>query len=368
MKFFKLIVCTLLFAFMTLTSNAQAMQPLRLGVAGLTHDHIAFLMNRNNTGDIRIVGIYEPNTELAYSYAKKWKFDTSLIYTDLNKMLDAAKPEAVVAFGSVFDHLQVVKACAPRHIHVMVEKPLAVNEAHAKEMADLAKQNNIILLTDFETSWYPTTAKAYTLINDSSFVGNIKKVVIHDGHRGPKEIGCTKEFLNWLTDPELNGGGALVDFGCYGANIMTSLMHGQKPLSVTAVTRHYKPLVYPKVEDDATIIVDYPTSQCIIQASWNWPFSRKDMEIYGDKGYIITTDKNNMRIKNKESEPEQQKYISATDVDVYEDPFAYFINVVRGKIKVPEYGFYSLENNLMVVKILEAAKLSAKTGTTVKLQ
>ena len=197
-------------------------------------------------------------------------------------MLDAVKPEAVVAFGSIYEHMAVVEACAPRHIDVMVEKPLATTLQQALQMEALAKKYNIKLLTDFETSWYPSTVKAYELVNDSNYIGNIKKVVIHDGHQGPKEIGVNKEFFNWLTDPIQNGGGALMDFGCYGANLMTYLMHGQQPVSVTAVTQHFKPDIYPKVDDEATIIVSYPTAQCIIQASWNWPFGRKDMEVYGE--------------------------------------------------------------------------------------
>ena len=114
--------------------------------------------------------------------------------------------------------------------------------------------------------------------------------MVHDGHQGPKEIGVNKEFFDWLTDPIQNGGGALVDFGCYGANLMTYLMQGQQPISVTAVTQHFKPGIYPEVDDEATIIVSYPTAQCIIQASWNWPFGRKDLEVYGQIGYIITKD------------------------------------------------------------------------------
>ena len=92
------------------------------------------------------------------------------------------------------------------------------------------------------------------------------------------------EFLSWLTDPEKNGAGALFDFGCYGANLMTWLMNNQRPTSVTAVTQTIKPNIYKQVDDEATIIMEYPSAQAIIQASWNWPYSRKDMEIYGKTG------------------------------------------------------------------------------------
>ena len=96
------------------------------------------------------------------------------------------------------------------------------------------------------------------------------------------------EFLAWLTDPEKNGAGALFDFGCYGANLMTWLMNDARPVSVTAVTQRIKPEIYAKVDDEATIILEYPGAQAIIQASWNWPFDRKDMEVYGRTGQALT--------------------------------------------------------------------------------
>ena len=349
-------------------AQSTTQKPVRLAIAGMTHGHISFILGRKDKGDFQLAGVFEPNTELANKLSKKYGFDPILIFNNLDKMLDEVKPEAVVAFGSIFEHMAVVEACAPRGIHVMVEKPLATNVKHAKRMVELAEKYHIHLLTDYETSWYPTTAKSFQLVNDSNFIGNITKVVIHDGHQGPKEIGCDKVFLDWLTDPVQNGGGALIDFGCYGANLMTYLMKGEKPVSVTAVTQHFKPEVYPKVDDEATIIVSYPKTQCIIQASWNWPYSRKDMEIYGTTGSVITTDNENMRIRNRTMKVEKTERITAKDIAVYVDPFGYFYDVLRGKVKMNDYGLYSLPNNSVVVEILEAARESAKTGKTIVLK
>jgi len=360
-------IVLILFLVTLIPLQAQNTQqkPVRIAIAGMTHAHVGFILNRENHSDMTIVGIYEPNREMAERYAKSYHFNPNLIYDNLETMLDAVKPEAVAAFGSIYEHLAVVEACAPRGIHVMVEKPLATNIEHAIKMQTLAKKHGIFLLTDYETSWYPTTAKSYQLVNDSSFVGVLRKVVIHDGHQGPKEIGCNKEFLEWLTDPIQNGGGAIVDFGCYGANLMTYLTKGQEPICVTAVTRQYKPAVYPKVDDDATIIVTYPTSQCIIQASWNWPFNRKDMEVYGENGYIIAENNKDMRLRNRKMDKEFKTTITSNDIAVVEDPFTYFIGVLRGKISMTDFDLYSLENNMMVVKILDAARESARTGKTV---
>ncbi len=356
-----------LFCILQVQAQNKDNKPLRLAVAGLKHGHSPFIFERKDTVDVVVVGIYEPDEELAARYAKRYHVKKELFYTDLNKMLDAVKPEAVAAYGSIFDHEKAVEACAPRGIHVMVEKPLATTQAQAIHMEQLAKKYNIFLLTDYETAWYPSTAKAYQLVNDSNYVGHVKKVVVHDGHEGPKEIGVGPEFLGWLTDPIQNGGGAVVDFGCYGANLMTFLMGDEKPTSVTAVLRNFKPDVYKKVDDEATIIVSYPTAQCIIQASWNWPFSRKDMEVYGDSGYVITVNSTDMRIRNKKVKAEQNAVVTAKDIAVYTDPFSYFKDVIKGKITMPKNGLYSLENNVQVMRILEAAKLSAKEGRAVKI-
>ena len=349
-------------------AQSKSSTPLRLAVAGISHGHAGWILGRKNNAAITVVGIFEPNKDLSQKSAVKHNLPATLFYSDLNKMLDAVKPEAVVAFGSIYEHMAVVEACAPRGIHVMVEKPLATTVAHAERMEQLAKQHNIHLLTNYETSWYPTTEKTFQLVNDSSYVGTIRKVVIHDGHEGPKEIGVSKEFLDWLTDPVQNGGGALIDFGCYGANLMTYLMKGQEPISVTAVTQQFKPSIYPKVDDEATIILAYPGAQCIIQASWNWPFGRKDMEVYGESGYVLAPGRDVLRVRNSNSSAEKTRQITSKEVKVYEDPFSYFADVVRGKITVPKNGLYSLENNMTVVHILDAARESAKTGKTIVLQ
>lgn len=370
MNFYKNVVNLSLVLLSAFPGNSQKTDsdPIRVAVAGISHGHAAFILGRKPKADMIIVGIYEPNNELAQRYAKKYNFSPSIIYNDLDKMLNAVKPQAVLAFGSIYNHMTVVEKCAPRGIHIMVEKPLATTLPHAKRMEELASRFHIHLLTDYETSWYPSTAKMFQLEQDSNFTGKIRKVVIHDGHQGPKEIGVSPEFLDWLTDPVQNGGGALTDFGCYGANLMTYLMKDEDPVSVTAIAGHYKPAIYAKVEDEATIIVTYPSAQCIIQASWNWPFARKDMEVYGDSGYIITIDNKLMRVRNTRMIKEQPLSVTPSDMAVYTDPFSYFADVIRGKIIIPKRGLYSLENNVQVVRILDAARKSVKSGKTIFLR
>ncbi|MFS8616208.1 MAG: Gfo/Idh/MocA family oxidoreductase [Solitalea sp.] len=341
--------------------------PLRLAIARITHGHAAWIFGSKQTPAVEVVAIYEPDLALARRFREQYDLPENLFYSNLDSMLQSARPEAVAAFGSIYEHLEVVTACAPKGIHVMVEKPLATHVKYALRMERLAREHGIHLLTNFETSWYPTVEKTFQLVADSNFVGKLRKVVVHAGHQGPQEIGVSTEFLTWLTDPELNGGGALMDFGCYGANLMTYLMKGAVPVSVTAVTRQYKPERYPNVNDDATIIVNYHDAQCIIQASWNWPFNRKDLAVYGDSGAIVTHNHSRMEVRNEHTPPRVME-ITASDIPVYENPFVYLADVIRGKEDPGENGLYSLKTNLTVVRILEAARESARTGKTVFLK
>ena len=274
--------------------------PLRVGIVGLTHTHVQGILGRAKRGDIVIVGIAEPNRVLARRYMQQYGLSMDLVYNSLEEMLAKTKLEAVTAFGTIYEHLGVVKACAPKGIHVMVEKPLAVNMNHAQQMATLAQKHHIHLLTNYETTWYSSNNEVYKLVNRDHAVGDIRRMVAHDGHQGPKEIGVNQEFLTWLTDPVQNGGGALPDFGCYGADLMTWLMRGERPLSVTASALHIKPDVYPKVEDDVTILLTYPKAQGIIEASWNWPYARKDLEVYGQTGLVIALDRDHVRVRRTE--------------------------------------------------------------------
>ncbi|SFB25645.1 Gfo/Idh/MocA family protein [Algoriphagus aquimarinus] len=364
----RFIFCLILSVFLSTHSFAQQKRT-KIGVAGLTHGHVGWILNAKDRADLEIVGIAEPNRELAKRLTKQHGISMDLVFDTMEEMLEKTKPEAVTAFGNIYDHLAVVEACAPRGIHVMVEKPLAVSLEHAQKMKTLAEKHNIHLITNYETTWYPSTFKAYEILQ-SGEVGDLRKVVVRDGHKGPKKIGVSDEFLEWLTDPKLNGGGAIIDFGCYGANLVTWLENGKRPKSVTAVTQQLQAENNPKVDDEGTIILTYDDSQAIIQASWNWPIGRKDMEIYGLTGAIYADNPTDVRVLNAEgySGFEETEYNLEYEKTPFEDPFTLFLAVINGELILDEYALPSLENNMIVVEILSAAVESAKTGKTVYLK
>ncbi|OOQ59874.1 oxidoreductase [Mucilaginibacter pedocola] len=336
---------------------------LRLGIAGMSHDHVNGILSDYQQGKVIIVGIAETDKALRTKYKERYHLPDSIFYDDLKKMCTTTKPDAVLGYNPVAKHIDVVETCAPLGISVMVEKPLAATLAQAKRMEFLALKYYIKLLTNYETTWYPSYQHVYNMASKDS-IGNIRKMVVHDGHQGPKEIGCSKEFLSWLTDPELNGGGALIDFGCYGADLMTWLMEGQRPVAVTAVARHFKMNVYPKVEDDVNIVVEYPTATGLIEASWNWPFSIKDLEVFGDKGYMHAFDKNNTltRVNDVQTNANITTALEAP----LDNPVTYLQMVLKNRL-LGINDRSSLKYNMIVMQILDAAKRSIAEGKRIVL-
>jgi len=353
------------FIFVVCHSFAQdAKPPVRIAIVGLAHDHaMGFIPRIQERQDVQLAGIVETNQVLIARYSKRFNLSSNLFYPSLEELFARANVQAVATFTSTFDHARVVKACAAHGVDVMMEKPLAVNMKHARAIQAAAKKSGIQIIVNYETSWYPGNQAAYTMVHDEHQIGGICKIVFHDGHGGPKEIGCSTNFLAWLTDPILNGGGAINDFGCYGADLATWLMDGQKPISVFAVAQHLKPDVYPKVEDDATIVLTYPKAQVILEPSWNWPFNRKDMEVYGQTGYVFVPQPNLLRVQTAKT-PNETEIVPPPVTGANADPLSYLAAVVRREIKPT--GLASLEVNMIVVEILDAAHESARTGKQIK--
>jgi predicted dehydrogenase len=347
--------------------------PLRVGIVGLNHGHITGFLNGGNLvpaggalkrPDVQVVGIVEPDRALFDAYTKRLHLSSDLYFPTIADMVAKVHPDAALVFTSTYGHTAAVLECAKLGVHVMMEKPMAVSYKDALAMSRAAQANHVHVLVDYETTWYASNKAANDLVV-SKEIGSLRKVIVRDGHEGPKLIHVQPEFFSWLTSPKLNGAGALYDFGCYGADLMTWLTHGSTPESVSAVTSHQQPEYYPDVDDDSIVTLKYNDSVAILQGSWDWPFAIKDMDVYGSTGYAKTIKSDRLEIrKGKEAEPHvtEAAHLQAP----YDDPLHYLAAVIHGEIQ-EEGSLSSLETNVIVAEILDAARQSAQTGRTIRL-
>jgi predicted dehydrogenase len=343
--------------------GAQA--PLRVAIVGLEHGHVeGFFQSLPQHSNVQLVGVADADPALFAKYRSKFGLAETIYFKSMANMIETRRPQAVLVYTPISEHRHAIEIAAQYGVSVMVEKPLTISLEDALAIRRTARHYHIHVLTNYETTWYASNRAAYNELEHGA-LGHLRRVVVHDGHQGPKEIGVPPEFLSWLADPAQNGAGALYDFGCYGVDLMTWLMHGDTPLTVTAVVNHDKPEIYRNVDDDATIVLTYPHAQAVIQASWNWPFGRKDMEVYGATGYAITVGADKLRIRHEHDNDE--RLIPTIRLSPPEnDSLTYLDSVFTGQV-LSRGDLSALDTNIVVMQILDAARESARTGKTVHL-
>ncbi len=336
----------------------------KIAVIGLVHAHVWGHLETMVAGKTaKLVGVSEPNPELV-AEAKKSGVPDELFFPDYADMLDRTKPDIVWAFVENNRHLEIARACAPRHIDLIYEKPTASTWKDAKEIQSLAAKYKIRVMTNYQMAWWPANYVAKQAV-DSGEIGTIYRLHGVVGHGGPGSEGPrNKFFFDWLTDPEKNGAGALMDFGCY--NALWSLWYLGHPQTVFATVDHLRPDRFPKVEDNATLILTYPQAVGIFEGSWNLPRSFQDLEIFGrpdqDKkpGSLCMS---HSAVKLQRGKDEQDLALTPLNRDASE-PVAYMVSLLRDD--KPVEGLTALAINVDVIHIIELAKESVRTGKPVK--
>ncbi len=371
-------ICTLVLLIFVAATNSRGADPtppapLRVGIVGLAHGHVGGFLGGGalvpaggllHRQDTELVGIVEPDQALFDAYATRMHLSPALHFQSIEDLAAQAHPSAVLVFTAASEHPRIVKQCAALGVHVMMEKPLAISYKDALAIEDAAQRGKVHVLVNFETSWYRSNAAALDLLKQGA-LGPIVKAVFRDGHQGPKRIGVSPEFLALLVDPKLNGGGALYDFGCYGVDLTTSLMDGEAPISVSAVTKQLQPDLYPDVDDEAEIVLNYRHAVAIVEGSWNWPFNFKQMDVYGSTGYAKALDAGSLEVRRKgarEAETTKGGEIPAP----FDDPLHYLEAVLRDEVTEGN-SVSALKTNVTVSEILDAARQSAQSGRTVTL-
>ena len=351
-------------AFTAEGASGPEREPLRVVVAGVSHGHVDWILHRERK-DIEVVAWQDENLGHLRELGRKHKIPPARLFRDLNAAIRETRPEGVLAFGAVDEHLAVVKAAATAGLPVMVEKPLSHTLEHGQEIARISQTAGIPVWVNYETNWYPSLERVAERLA-SGELGAIRKLHFRTGHEGPAELGAKPEFLEWLGRPE-RGGGALLDFGCYGAAIAGQLFRSERPLGVSAVLAHRKPNLYPHGEDEATLLLRYQDKQVLIEASWNWPFGRKEMTVDGTKSALHQSDATHLERVLGPGKAEELPVGLLRQHALYDDAFSFFARAVRKEISVPAHHPATLENALLVMEILSAARKSATSGREVTL-
>ena len=338
----------------------------RVAIVGLDHDHVwGLLKDIAAEPSAELVAIADSRPALV-ERAKTRVAQSVTFYADYVKMLDESKPEAVIVTTENDKHLEILRECAKRHIHYSTEKPMATTSADAREMQRLADQAGIKLMVNYWNAWVAPTREIYHRVQAGE-VGPVRKMIVRYGHQGPKEIGVSKYFSDWLYDPVKNGGGAIMDFGCYGAE--WALWLKGRPTRVYATAQELKTEQHNQVDDDATIVLEYPDATVIIEASWDWPYDNGQVEVFGPKGSLLATGEELFhRTANDDTSKmalEGQRIAVSPAPKETSNPVSYFIDSIRHDKPIEDP--LSPHLNVQVMEILDAARESVRSGRAQEL-
>src|SRR5882724_64922 len=361
-----------LMALQVLGTRAAAAAPsaperkTRIAIVGLDHDHVwGLLKYLEAEPDAELVAIAEPQPALVKE-AKSRVPDSVKFYSAYVPMLDEVKPDAVIVTTSNDRHLEILRDCAKRHIHYSVEKPMATNAADAREKEKLARQAGIKLMVNYWNAWVAPSHELFHRVKDGQ-VGAVQKIIVQYGHAGPKEIGMSEYFADWLYYPVKNGGGAIMDFGCYGAE--WALWLKGRPKGVAAISQKLKVSQHNQVDDDATILLEYPDATVIIEASWDWPHSMGQVQVFGPKGSLLAT-RNTLFYRPTDergkSGLEGEPVSLNAPQGAASNPVAYFVDCIRHDKPIVDP--LSPRLNVQVLEILDAARESVRTGRAQELR
>lgn len=347
----RLLVISLLTALAAAAAESTA--PLRVLLAGLAHGHASGFLRQAESDVVTLVGAWEPDDSVWAAYQSNPRLANVRRFADLDEALTRSGAEAVWAFSDTRDHLRIVRSAAPRKLAVIVEKPLAISWAAAAEMAALAERHGTLVLTNYETSWYPAFEDIRGMLGPKGELGPLRQIYAQAGHAGPVKIRVGPHFLQWLRDPERAGGGALFDFGCYGANLATWWLGNRAPDAVSCHVSRFDPVNYPDCDDHAVFQLVYPDVHVTVVGSWHWPYARKDVALYGENGAVVTSNDRQYSVRTGKGPAVEQAANAERRV-----PLRWFAETIRaGRDPVDDPS--SLANNLIVMRILEAARRSS---------
>ena len=348
-------------AVLSVPSHVAAQARTRLAIVGLDHDHVwGILKLIASEPDGELVAVADTHPELIQK-AKAMVPESVKFFSNYVAMLDEVKPDAVIVTTPNNRHLEILRACAQRKIHFDTEKPMAASGADAREMERLAREAGIKLMVNYGSAWPDATQEALRRI-EAGEVGNIQKIIVQFGHEG-----TSKYFSDWLYDPVKNGAGALMDFGCYGAD-WAMVLKG-RPRRVYATSLKLKTEQHNVVEDDATVLLEYADATAILMPSWDWSYGKGQAEIFGTKGsFLVRGDgllfqpaKASTGVENPDGKPVETQPVAPEK----RNGVAYFLYCIRNN--KPIEGPVSAAVNVGVNEIIDAAKESIRSGKAVAL-
>lgn len=337
--------------------------PLRVGVLGMTHDHIWGNLRELNESSLgTLVAAADPNEELRERAQQE--MNCPEVFASYEEMLDSVKLDAVYIFGDNLTGVELAIMAAEAGLHIMVEKPMASTVEGANHMLAAARRAGVSLMINWPFAWWPQLQHAIRMVENGE-LGQVFQTKYRSAHAGPKELGCTPYFYNWLHDADLNGAGAMMDYCCYGTALARTIL-GQ-PSRVTGTLAHCAK-DYITLDDNAIIVMQWPRALAISEASWTQigHLTSYHAAIYGTKGTLVVEPRDTGRLLLATEEHEDGIVVDVPTPEAgMRNASDYFLTRISQGLPID--GLCSAEVGRDAQEILTAGLLSSQEGQAISL-
>ncbi len=335
---------------------------LNIGVIGLTHDHIwDNLPWLAQSAQARLVAAAEPLAPLRRRIAREYGCAT---YTDYRSLLREEQLDAVLIYGDNRGGVAAGVAALRRGLHVLIEKPLAADVAGARALLRAAQKARARLMVNWPIAWWPAFQHALKMAREGA-IGHVWQTRYRAAHCGPREMGASRHFCEWLYDPHRNGGGALVDYCCYGAVIAREVL-GRPQSVMAAAGRLCKRDLVP--DDNAVLLMRYPRALAMAEASWTQidKMTAYSTFLYGERGTLWVEPGPEGRLLHATAAHPLGRPVRVPTLPAHlRHPVAHFVAALQsGEAFLP---LCSAQAGLEAQEILAAGVRSARTGRAVSL-
>lgn len=355
---------------------------IKFGIVGLVHDHVwpvwgeGYINELLNLKDVELIAAADTHKELLDRATKEFGIDKT--YFNYEEMLDKENLDAVLLAIPNDEKADVIDLIASKGIHILIDKPMAATFSQADRIHKTAQKTGIKLLVNWPSAWDPAMNKALSLIQQGE-IGNIFTIKSGLSNSGPEYHGCTKYLLEWMFSAEKYGGGALIDYCCYGILYPLFIM-GLPKRVIGSGGRYVKKNIH--AEDNATVIMEYPKGYALITGSWTeygadetieeFSFDNKKVYFGGETGaisirlwsYGVWGNKNNIHVISANNP--KGTLFTAEPLKEHEDTGpAYFVKCIKEDL--PIEGLVNSKLGRDIQEVMEAAYISIKKGKKIDL-
>jgi myo-inositol 2-dehydrogenase/D-chiro-inositol 1-dehydrogenase len=252
--------------------------PTRIGLLSFAHYHSNFWSEVfRDSADADFVGVWDDDPERGREAADRYG---TRFWPELGDLLDRC--DAVAVTSETIHHVGLIEQAAAHGCHVLCEKPPARTLAECDRIEAAITRAGVTFMQSFPKRFDPVNHELRRLVR-SGELGQIALVRVRHGHLYGLVPG---RATGWIADPELAGGGALLDEGIHGADLIRWLLG--EPESVVAVTSNAT--TGEPAEDLGIAIFSYAdgtlaelTSASVFAAAEN------SVEVFGSKGSAVVS-------------------------------------------------------------------------------